>query len=160
MLGKGCSGHRPIPSVCQHASEEGCPKHPMPPHTRKTRKTEPQAPCPEFVNTPQKRVVSALKVIPTYAHDRVDAHSPHASRTPRVRRRHPIVSRSTLQAACCFRSPPASNALECGPTSTCTDSSSLVVSRSSTKAAGNLVDSALGNNVSIASRVHMIRARA
>ena len=40
------------------------------------------------------------------------------------------------------------------------DSSSIGVSRSSTKAAGSLVDSALGNNVYIASRVHMIRARA
>ena len=75
MLGKGCSGHRPIPSVCQHASGEGCPKHPMPPRTEETKRTEPQAPCPEFVNTPPKRVVSVQKESPAHAHDRVAAHA-------------------------------------------------------------------------------------
>ena len=85
MLGKGCPGHRPIPSVCQHASKEGCPKHPMPPHTKETKRTEPQAPCPEFVNTPQKRVVSVLKETPVHAHDRVAAHmSCFSSCTPRA----------------------------------------------------------------------------
>ena len=95
MLGKGCSGHRPIPSVCQHASEEGCPKHPMPPRTEETKRTEPQAPCPEFVNTPPKRVVSVQKETPAHAHDRVAAHmSCFSSCTPRAHpRRNALLCR-------------------------------------------------------------------